>query len=113
MSKYTDNVMRSVPEDVTYFGFGLRDAKKRMLGCFTYTRMARFMVREDQSGGYEIEPGDYFALRVHAARAGKPFGAWQHPRYFKTKEERDAAIAKYRVEAEKRVMRMRGTEVVS
>lgn len=83
--------------------FGIQDARKRTIGAMLITWEADFIESEPPAfTWYTLEPGHYYALRVHATRNGKSYGATQSNQYFKTAAERSTAIDKYLASAQQR-----------
>ena len=83
--------------------FGIFDPRGREIGAQIRTFDATFEpIPEGDAWYYHMEPGHYYALKVWATRDGKPFGAMQSTRFFKTIEERQGAIDKYLKYAQKR-----------
>lgn len=105
------------------YTYGVVDPWGRAVGCEITTWESSYVIEEgvstwsyDQRNktldlanerlAYCVERGP-FALWAQQTRGGKTYGASQSPRYFKTREARDAAVVKYlkqgRATAEKSV----------
>lgn len=94
---------------VKKYDFGVKDRLGRLIGaeittCETTYRPAA----PDANIGWPKEPGTYFTLIAQATRNGLSYGAGQGDRYFKTLEERNAAIDKYLKEANNRALKREG-----
>lgn len=96
--------------------YGLVDYWGRAVGCRITTwessyevieRIGRwefelFKTRERAEGlKAQYEARGLFGLYAHQTRGGSDYGALNNTRYFKTREERDAAISKYLKQARK------------
>lgn len=57
-------------------------------------------------GGYEPRPGTVWCFIPQAMRGGKPYGASQATNMFDSEAEREAAIARYLVDARKRAVKI-------
>lgn len=93
-------------EGVERRDFGIKDGKGRSLGAnavkcsgirVSTKRMLHISCQQDP-----LKPeGPVYGFRPQAQRNGEAFGAVQSTRWFETPADRDAAIAKYFVMAEK------------
>jgi hypothetical protein len=84
------------------FAFEAFDAKGRQIGCIVQRNEVEFVAApEGQTWGWTSMEGHYYAARVEASRDGKVYGASQPTRYFVTKDEAEAFIAK-RVDASRK-----------
>jgi hypothetical protein len=87
--------------------FAAVDTKGRTFGARVLTLTATYVARTDgMNWGYNIAPGTIrYEARPHALRDGQMFGASQGTRSFETVAERDAWIARYFKDAEKRALK--------
>jgi hypothetical protein len=92
----------TLAESKRWVDFPAKDAKGRTIGAHVYRSTVRFDPVKDGQAGYRHLPGVYEGLRVQATRNGLPYGASQSWRYFDTAEARDAALAKYLRDAQRR-----------
>lgn len=80
--------------------FGVADAKGRKIGGYVvhYEGFRKIVEWELWEGSPEVEvlrEGHVYGFRPQATRNGEPYGASQNTRWFTSKAERDAAVAKY------------------
>ena len=89
-------------------GFGVLDSKNREVGgsvSLCVTTYTRDETRRPEQGGRVCTPGSlgvWYTARPHALRDGQPFGAIQGAQSFRTEAERDAYVARYFANAQKR-----------
>lgn len=106
--------------------FGVTDKKGRALGASValfecdYVQVAvkleqsysgPYVVDADPSEHYcplQVEPGHVWGFIPCSTRDGDGFGACQSERYFRSQEERDAAVEKYFKSARNRAVRQFG-----
>lgn len=89
--------------------FGVADSKGRTIGAAvnlvecdrTVEVKALWMAPQNPA----LPAGHVFGFRPMAMRGGKTFGAISHEQWFDTAEQRDAAVARYFVNAEKRAQK--------
>lgn len=93
--------------------YGVKDSKGRVVGASvqTFAVTLRDATPEDietrARSTYRVPAGTYYIYTPHALRDGRSFGALQGYRWFTTEAERDAAVAKYFRDAEKRASKVR------
>lgn len=97
--------------------WGYTDSKGREIGARVTTYCVAYSVDECSWGGYDtFDAADVAArefaktpwvFKTQALRNGLDYGATGEARYFATVEERDAAIAKYFKDAEKRAAKIK------
>lgn len=92
---------------VEHYYFHATDRFNRRVGANINTYEVDFIATPDDAiCGYGFEPGIYFGLHVWATRNSENYGAVQRDRYFKTAQERQAAIDKYLDGARKRAVKL-------
>lgn len=92
--------------------FDAKDSKGRVLGSIVWMGTSEVAEQKNPNGCYyRVEASaigtTQFFMEPHALRNGEQFGALQRRRYFPTIEARDAAVAAYFLNAEKRATRAR------
>jgi hypothetical protein len=113
MTQYTKpTYLKETRENISQ-DFGVTEpARKtvgpRRVGASVMIMEADFAINEGGMGGYSLDPGHYFILRVGATRDGIGYGASSGERFFKTRAEVDAAVAKYFKDARKRAVKKFG-----
>lgn len=85
----------SETEEVQHHDFGLPDRKGRPIGARLTLSIRRYATTTLGLGHYNVKPGLYYALHTTSTRAGEPFGPAFNWSIYTTREEREAAIAKY------------------
>jgi hypothetical protein len=60
---------------------------------------------EDEKGWSSVPAGTYYVFKPHALRDGKSYGASQPAQQFATQAERQAAVNKYFLGAQKRALK--------
>jgi hypothetical protein len=81
---------------VEHASFGILDERGRTIGALIVTGEREFVTAPaDAMSFYDQPAGRFFYSTVHATRDGKPFGAMQHPLYFRSEEARSAHIKNY------------------
>ncbi len=79
----------------TIYTAGKKDAKGRVEGVRVEVCEVTLIDRPaDVLTYYGLEPGFYYVAKIDKTKNGKPFGASQPRQFFKTDEERQAAILK-------------------
>lgn len=114
MALYSEMIEFPDTHESRYFDFGLRDKRGRVLGAFVSTGVCEFVDRDDDENygrWAHVPPGLYFFFRPSAARSKRSFGAYQSQRFFRTFEEREAAIVKYLESAKKRAQKLAATSI--
>lgn len=104
--EYTHEVSRT-KEPTESRVFAHVDNKGRAIGAKAYkwTFEAAEGFHPEYRHGFRasrVPVGTNFAFEPSATRGGESFGACQETRFFRTAAERDAAVAKYFADAEKR-----------
>jgi len=107
------NTVRTITENYkkdhdNVVDFGVLDSRGRLIGAHIYFFEIDFIkVPEDWKHVYYVHmlPGHYLGARMQATRDGKSFGSSQNDSYFHTEEERNAAVAKYLLNAHARAHR--------
>lgn len=91
-------------DEAEHFGFGINDKYGRPIGAYIYRWTIKFTpAPEGATYWTNVEAlGMKYAFSPQATRNGKNYGALQADRYFETKAERDAAIARYLKNARQR-----------
>lgn len=86
--------------------FDARDRFGRTIGAKAYTWEESYAEAADSTPSatyhHYIVPGCYFGFCPQALRDGRKYGAVQHDQLFTTEEARDAAVARYFADAERR-----------
>lgn len=85
----------SETEEVQRHDFGVSDRKGRRIGARLTLSIRRYTPAAPGVGRYNVRPGLYYALHTIATRAGEAFGPSFNFSIYPTREEREAAIAKY------------------
>lgn len=79
----------------TIVAFGIVDKKGREIGCRVSRYVAEYYVETGRTSGWAIEPGYYFAVRVHATRDGQDYGAMNDEHRFATEAGRELYIEQH------------------
>jgi hypothetical protein len=88
--------------------FDIADKRGRTIGAKIHTFNAVFTpATEDMTSWYNMDPGFYFGLNVHATRNDVTYGPIQNDKYFKTWELRDLAIGQYLKDARARASKIK------
>lgn len=104
MATKTADIVNRIYGDKIISSLEVKDGRGRLMGVRVERCEADWVDSpEGQLWGYITERrGHWFSYRPHTTRDGKHYGPVQTERWFATREERDADIARYIADAQKR-----------